>query len=399
MKNWLFLLLLFPLLPSFGQEVATSTQRKQLGITAYEENDFPRAFALLDSWLMDHPNDGEVYLYRARIWQHMKNPERAAIDYTAYLTFFPDHGEVYLERGRVRFQNGLFQLSKEDFKAYLQLPKGETSQVIYRKSSSGNGFSQIFTAQTPNPAPAYYHLSLCSIELNELDEAMNYLDSALKYQPEEPDFYSEKGKILALKGDQAAAKLNYEKALELNPGHYLSRQRLVFLTKSVDEEALEELTKSIFDAPENPEPFKQRGFYRLSHQDPRGAKEDFLQALNLDPEDSQLWFYLGRSWVALKNFRESELAFGKALELDPQNVEFLLSRGQSRYRMNEFQNALADFTLVTIYDPDFDSGYYHKGITLQRISGGKSGCADLKKAMDLGMTEARTAWGKACGQK
>lgn len=398
MRYLLFFLLVTQSLATAAQVITSSSQRRKLGMEAYEQNDLPRAFGLLDSWLSDHPDDGEIYLYRARIWNQFKNSQNAEIDYTAYLQFFPDHGEVYLERGRARFQNGLFELAKKDFEAFLQLPRGETSQVIYRRSASAQGFSQIFTAQTPNPAQAYYHLGLCSIEMKEFTQAIVYLDSAILYQSDEPDFYSEKGKALALQGEKEDAKLNYQKALELNPDHYLSRQRMAFLSQTSDEEALEALTQSIASAPENPEPFKQRGYYRLSHKDPSGAKDDFLEALSMDPEDAQLWFYLGSSWVSLKNFKESERAFSKALDLDPQNVEYLFHRGQSRYRMNEFRNALADFTLVTFYDPEYASGFYHKGITLQRISGGKTGCPDLKKAMELGMEEAKAAWQKACGQ-
>lgn len=398
MRYLLFFLLVTQSLATAAQVITSSSQRRKLGMEAYEQNDLPRAFGLLDSWLSDHPDDGEIYLYRARIWNQFKNSQNAEIDYTAYLQFFPDHGEVYLERGRARFQNGLFELAKKDFEAFLQLPRGETSQVIYRRSASAQGFSQIFTAQTPNPAQAYYHLGLCSIEMKEFTQAIVYLDSAILYQSDEPDFYSEKGKALSLQGEKEDAKLNYQKALELNPDHYLSRQRMAFLSQTSDEEALEALTQSIASAPENPEPFKQRGYYRLSHKDPSGAKDDFLEALSMDPEDDQLWFYLGSSWVSLKNFKESERAFSKALDLDPQNVEYLFHRGQSRYRMNEFRNALADFTLVTFYDPEYASGFYHKGITLQRISGGKTGCPDLKKAMELGMEEAKAAWQKACGQ-
>ncbi|MBS4071229.1 MAG: tetratricopeptide repeat protein [Algoriphagus sp.] len=398
MRYFLFLLLMSPSLLTMAQAVTKSADRRQIGLEAFDQNDLPKAFGMLDSWLSDHPDDGEIYLYRARIWNQFKNPQKADIDYTAYLQFFPDHGEVYLERGRARFQSSLYELAKQDFEAFLQLPRGETSQVIYRKSAAAAGFSQVFTAQTPNPAQAYFHLGLCSIELKEFEQAVVYLDSAIRYQADEPDFYAEKGKALALQGEKEEAKLNYEKALDLNPDHYLSRQRMAFLTQSSDEEALEALTQSIASAPENPEPFKQRGYYRLSHRDPSGAKDDFLQALSMEPDDAQLWFYLGSSWVGLKNFKEAEKAFSKALEHDPQNVEYLLHRGQSRYRMSEFDHALADFTLVTFYDPDYDSGFYHKGITLQRISGGKTGCPDLRKAMDLGMEEAKTAWQKACGQ-
>ncbi|MBC6365506.1 tetratricopeptide repeat protein [Algoriphagus sp. AK58] len=380
-----------------AQEIVPASQRRQAGLEAYEKNDLALAFALLDSWLKDHPNDGEIYLYRARIWMQAKEWSYADADFTAYLRFYPENGEVYLERGRSRYQQDLYELAKEDFETYLKLPKGETTQVIYRRSATGSGFSQIFTPQTPNPAQAYYHLGLCSIQLEEFSDALVYLDSAINFQPDEPDYYSEKGKALALMGEKSEAKWYYQKALELNPDHFLSRQRLVFLTQNTDEEALEELTLAIVSAPENPETFKQRGYYRLSHKDPQGAKEDFLKAISLDPKDYQLWYYLGKCWVELKNFRESENAFFESLELAPQNTEVLLTRGQSRYRMNEFKNALADFTLVTFYDPDLASGYYHKGITLHRLSGGTSACPDLKRAMELGMAEAKTAWTKICG--
>lgn len=395
-----YLLLLFLILPpnwSLSQDIVPANQRRQVGLEAYEKNDLSLAFALLDSWLRDHPDDGEIYLYRARIRSQWKEYPLAEADLTAYVTFYPEQGEVYMERGRIRFQQKHFKLALEDFETYLRLPKGETTQVIYRRSATGSGFSQIFTAQTANPSQAYYHLGLCSIELKEFPQALSYLDSAIRYQPDEADYYSEKGKALAQMGEKSEARTYYQKALEINPDHFLSRQRMVFLTQNTDEAALEELTLAIASAPENPETFKQRGYFRLSHKDPLGAKEDFLQALTLDSKDSQLWFYLGKSWVDLKNFRESENAFSKALELDPQNTEVLLTRGQSRYRMNEFRGALADFTLVTFYDPEYASGYYHKGIALQRISGGKSACSDFKKAMDLGMSEAKAAWAKVCG--
>ncbi len=396
MRNLLFLSILVLATDVYSQVASKDAHRKQLGIEAFEKNDLDLSFSLLDSWLRDHPNDGEVYLYRARILNQFKDYSLSDIDYTAYLSFFPNHGEVYMERGRTRYQNGLFAQAKQDFESYISLPRGETSQVIYRKSSSGTGFSQIFTPQSLNHGQAYYHLGLCSIAMKEFSQALIYLDSALVNQPDEPDFYSEKGKALALIGKKSEAKLAYETALALNPDHYLSRQRLIFLTKSTDEKALEELTRSIAALPVHPEPFKQRGYYRLTHKDPSGAKDDFLQALTLAPDDSQLWFYLGTSWASLKNFRESEKAFGKALEIDPRNPEYLLHRGQSRYKINELQSALADFTLMTFYDPDDARGYYHRGITLHRISGSKSACQDLAKAKSLGMPEALSIWEKIC---
>ena len=94
MRYFLFLLLMSPSLLTMAQAVTKSADRRQIGLEAFDQNDLPKAFGMLDSWLSDHPDDGEIYLYRARIWNQFKNPQKADIDYTAYLQFFPDHGGI-----------------------------------------------------------------------------------------------------------------------------------------------------------------------------------------------------------------------------------------------------------------------------------------------------------------
>ena len=396
-KFFILSLFLFPI--SFlcrAQAPIQKSERFEKAMEAMEEKDNGKAFLLFNSWLVNHPDDTEAYWYRALLLEDFEQYETALADYNILLEMNPDRGEALIARGRVRYRLGQFEKAKEDFKAFMITPPGETTHVIYRKSATGNGVSQIFTAQTGNPAQAFYHLGLCSIALEENQEAIYFLDSAIYYDPKEADFYVEKGKAFAQMGDKESAQKSYEKALELNPDHFVAHQRMAFLFQNMDEAALEELTKAIMESPENPEPFKQRGYFRLIKSETEGAIEDFNQVLFLDPEDIETMYFRGKANASLKEWDKAETDYSNSLEIGGPNAEVFLARGQARYLSKKVDAALADFTLAIFHDQENPSGYFHRGITHHRMGNIGEACPDLLKAKVLGMEEAATVWEKVC---
>lgn len=399
MKKIIFLFLFSISFLGRAQEQVPAADRFDKALEAMEDEDNGKAFLLFNSWLMDHPGDTEAYWYRAVLLEEFEQYETALADYNILLEMNPDRAEALMARGRVRYRLGQYEKAKEDFKAFLIAPPGETTQIIYRKSATGEGVSQIFTAQTENPAQAFYHLGLCSIALQQNLEAISYLDSAIYFNPEEADFFVEKGKAQAQMGDKELAQKSYEKALELNPDHFLAIQRIAFLSQNADEEALEELTIAIMESsPGNPEPFKQRGYFRLMKSDPEGAVEDFNEVLFLDPEDIETMYYRGKANASLKNWDKAETDYSNSLEIGGPNAEVFLARGQARYLAKKLDAALADFTMAVFHDQANPSGYYHRGITLQRMGNIREACPDLLRAKEMGMEEAATVWEKVCAK-
>ena len=396
----LFLLLFSISILCQAQGPIPDGERFDKALEAMEEEDNGKAFILFNSWLMDHPGDTEAYWYRAVLLEEFEQYETALADYNILLEMNPDRAEALMARGRVRYRLGQYEKAKEDFNAFLLAPPGETTQIIYRKSATGGGISQILTAQTENPSQAFYHLGLCSIALEENEEAISYLDSAIYYDRGEADFYVEKGKAQAQMGDKELALESYERALEINPDHFLAIQRIAFLSEDADEEALEELTRAIMEsAPGNPEPFKQRGYFRLMNSDPEGAIEDFTEVLLLDPEDLETWYYRGKANASLKNWDNAETDYSNSMEIGGPNAEVFLARGQARYISKKLDAALADFTMAIFHDQENPSGYYHRGITLQRTGNIAEACPDLLKAKEMGMEEAVTVWEAVCGKR
>jgi tetratricopeptide (TPR) repeat protein len=367
-----------------------------LGNAAFENKQWKEAQTYLDQWLQTNPADQEAYWIRGQAFQNQGILDRALSDFSSLLTLNPLNAEAHFERGRVRYQLKQYEEAMVDFENFLKTPPGETTRILFKISSGDNAVSGVTTAQTSSQEDAYYHLGLCSIALEEYDFALLYLDEAILLNPKQADFHAEKGRALARLGDNVPAMESYGAALALDPDHLPAKQGLALVKTGGDALLLEQLDQVISDSEGNSQTYKQRGFYRMNHDDYPGAIEDFTVAISMDSDDSESFFYRGMIHSRQKSWAKAEEDYSVAVGIEPENPEYFLARGQARYVSQNLEAALADFTVTVSLDPEHASGYYHRGITHQRMGKLRDACADLLKAKELGMEAAETAWKKVC---
>lgn len=379
----LFLLLVS--FPSYCFQNSSSSTSFELGQYAFENEKWAEAQVYFDRWLQTHPADQEALWLRGQTFQNQGDLDRALSDFNALLTLNPLNAEALFERGRVRYQLKQFQEAISDFENFIKTPPGETTRILFKIAPGDNAVSSITTAQTASQEDAYYHLGLCSIALEEYDFALLYLDEAILLNPNVADFYAEKARAHSRIGDNLQAIESYEIALQLDPDHLPAKQGLAMVKTGGDEVLQEQLDQLIADSAANSQTFKQRGFYRMNHDDLVGAIEDFTAAISMDAEDSESYFYRGKIYFRQKNWEMAESDFSGAIEIEPENPDYYLARGQSRYVSQNLEAAVADFTVTISLDPEFASGFYHRGITLQRMGKINEACPNLLKAMNLGM--------------
>ncbi|MFN3996755.1 tetratricopeptide repeat protein [Algoriphagus sp.] len=377
-------------------QVSNSNQAFELGMLAFENQRWTEAQSFFDQWIQTHPTDQEALWLRGQAFQNQRNFDRALSDFSSLLTLNPGYAEALFERGRVRYQLQQYEEAMSDFESFLKTPPGETTRILFKIAPGDNAVSSVTTAQTASEEDAYYHLGLCSIELEEYDFALLYLDEAILLNPSMADFHAEKGRALARLGDNVPAIESFEIALQLDPDHLPAKQGLALVKTGGDAIFQEQLNQVIADSEGNSQTYKQRGFYRMNHQDISGAIEDFSIAISMDPEDSESYFYRGKIYYRQKNWGKAEADFSDAIAIEPENPDYYLARGQSRYVSENLEAAVADFTIVISLDPEFASGFYHRGITYQRMGKLSDACPDLLEAKNLGMDEAGKAREKVC---
>ena len=64
--------------------------------------------------------------------------------------------------------------------------------------------------------------------------------------------------------------------------------------------------------------------------------------------------------------------------------------------LNKLGEAIHDFTKAIEINSDYSQAYNNRGVAKNILTGSKEGCADMKKAMELGSERAKLTYENWC---
>jgi tetratricopeptide (TPR) repeat protein len=76
--------------------------------------------------------------------------------------------------------------------------------------------------------------------------------------------------------------------------------------------------------------------------------------------------------------------FNEAIELDPQFDQPYFYRGNLKFGNKDYQGALADYNKAIELNPKFADAFSNRGNLYQKLNQLNNACADWHKAYDLG---------------
>jgi tetratricopeptide (TPR) repeat protein len=189
-------------------------------------------------------------------------------------------------------------------------------------------FTEALSLSPQNPASAL-GLAAALAQLNDLDRAAATLRQALRDHPDSWQIHFALAEISLQQGDANAGFANYERAIDLLSADLRNSQR----------PALADI-------------YFNRGYYRLTHDDPSGAFDDFQQALNLGRDDVYLQGNLGWAAYLLGDDETAIRTSATARQLAPDRPDLafnealiLLAAGQSEAARVAYEEAI-DLTLT-----------------------------------------------------
>jgi tetratricopeptide (TPR) repeat protein len=99
---------------------------------------------------------------------------------------------------------------------------------------------------------------------------------------------------------------------------------------------------------------------------------------------------------ALQDYDGAIVDFGKAIELDETNPTYFDNRALSRTEKEDYAGAVDDYSSSLMLFPNDPETYYQRGLVKLQMNNNYDGCLDLKRADELGSTEAKAAIKKNC---
>jgi len=354
---------------------------------AYEAGKFAEALPLFDKTLQETPGNLEAYLLRAATREQLNDLAGANTDYSIFLESYPDHADALYSRAQVLFRLGMYAQAKDDFNKLLTLNPGETTTVYFNTSASVSGKNQVMTMQGPMQAQLYNYLGMCETKLKNYKTAIHWLDSAIRLQSKDADYYVNRG--IAREGlKDSTAVEDYQRALKINPQHTVALHNMAILkrTQGNQDASRDQLEAAIESDSSMLYPYLERATQRMEGGYYKGALEDYDKALTINDKDPRIWMNRGLVKEKLNDLKGAFSDYTQAIELDDKYDRAWLNRGNVLNKQSRYKEAIEDYTIVLLYNAESAAAYYNRAIARQKLKLTAEACDDLKKAEALGQS-------------
>ncbi|WP_187119752.1 tetratricopeptide repeat protein [Numidum massiliense] len=210
--------------------------------------------------------------------EHLENGDyKEAIDaFNGSLNIHPDFPEGILQRGT----------------AYLLLNDDDRALKDYEQAEE----------LKPEWGLANYYLAVTYRKLEMYPTALAYIDRAIFLDPNDSDFYCERGFIYEESEQEEEALASFSRAIELNGEHvpaYISRGE-IYQSREKWKEALGDYSRAIDIDPKDDTVYANRGYTYYDMGDYSKAIEDFSAAIAIDPEYSPYYFARANDYSNLR---------------------------------------------------------------------------------------------------
>jgi tetratricopeptide (TPR) repeat protein len=178
---------------------------------------------------------------------------------------------------------------------------------------------------------------------------------------------------------------------EYYKGYY--NRGLLYAQTNRMEEALNDFTKAI-DLKQYPKAYVARANVYYTLHDFNKAITDAQTVLKTDPQNIKANYVLATSYDDLNQLDRAMEHYNKVIYFANDNPLFLLRRAILHGKMQNFRACLNDLEVATLLDPNFAEAYYWKGVAKANLK--ENPCQDLKKAADMGFSNALPALNNYC---
>jgi tetratricopeptide (TPR) repeat protein len=198
-----------------------------------------------------------------------------------------------------------------------------------------------------------------------------------------------KGAVFGNRGQHDQAISDFSKAIEIEAKFaeaYLNRGIVYAQAKGQYDQAISDFSKAIEIDPGNADAHVNRGLaYTLSKGQYDQAIADFNRAIGIDPKLPMAYRNRGLAYRVKGQHDQAVADFNKAIEINPKDAMTYVNRGLAYEDKGQHDQAISDFNKAIEINPMDAEAYNNRGfVYMVKLGNKEKACSDWKRACELG---------------
>lgn len=328
------------------------------------------------------------YFLSAMIHESAGAPLRALADYEA-LVKQEDNIEAYFQKGLIYLNSASYSKAIADFSYVIQnIDKSETRAVYFANDPIGRKGTFITTLQSLK-GKVYQYRGMAYQNTLEWDLALQDFNTSLEFDST-ADVFINRSQVYSKMGKDNLAISDLEKAISIDPENYLAWYNLALLDESarLPDKLLEDKTFSPMLNLMGANAYESKA-YQLSI-------EYYSKSLENNSMDDLAFVGRGKALLRIKSYGQARADFIKALQLNPKRTEAFYLIGNSFFYQASYEEAISFYEQYLSIDPFYENVWYNAAMSYLSTKEKDKACNYLKKAADLGMSQAIEMLTKHC---
>jgi tetratricopeptide (TPR) repeat protein len=228
---------------------------------------------------------------------------------------------------------------------------------------------------------------LCDGKCADSKKAIEYLNEAIKLQPDSAEAYTSRGIAYDNLGQHERAIEDFNAAIRLpsdNADAYYNRGNAYSSLKQY-QRAIEDYNEVIRLKPDYANVYNNRGDAYSSLKQYQRAIDDFGTAIRLKPDHADAYYNRGCSYDSLNQQQLAIEDYSQAIRLKPDHADAYYNMGNDYSYLKQYQRAIDGLNDAIRLKPDYANAYNNRGLAYFMLDNIELGCHDAQKACSLGV--------------